>query len=219
VFDFEALSGSAYEQIAFEFQVHNGYVESEWASLVPNSLPWGMTLEVSPAEAKIEPGQSAIFRCNLTLDPQVIRPGCTNDQGFLLTAWRRADDSDEKWGSCFYFVRPRFKTKVNILRGYWTGSWLVAVGEWMLATDNTVDLSGEPSRFVRVRIEIKGPGRDVRVLWRNVAVQANGLFHLEIRDLEETDPAQATLQVWFDRTDLLGSSVSLPRVINHQGLI
>jgi hypothetical protein len=219
VFNFEALEGSPYETIAFEFQVHNDYIEAESASLVPNSLPWGMTLEVSPAEARVEPGQSALFRCKLTLNPQVIRPGCTNDQGFLLMAWRRAEDADEKWGSCFYFVRPRYKTRVNILRGYWTGSWLVATGEWLLATDETVDLSGEPPRFVRVRIEIKDAGGDERVLWRHVAVQDNGLFKLEVPDIIVSDPAQVTLQAWFDRTDLLGSSVSSPLVIKHQGLI
>ncbi|MEA2081054.1 MAG: hypothetical protein U9P00_14610 [Pseudomonadota bacterium] len=219
VFDFEALEGSPFEPIEFEFQVHNDYVEAELASLVPNSLPWGMTLEVSPAEAKIESGRSALFRCKLTLDRQVIRPGCTNDQGFLLTAWRRTPCADEKWGSCFYFTRPRFKTKVNILRGYWSASWLDAVGEWLLATDETADLSGELPLFVRVRIEIKDADGEVRILWREVAVQENGLFKLEIRDIEAKDPAEAILQVWFDRTDLLGSSVSLPMVINHQGLI
>ncbi len=219
VFDFEALSGSSFEPIAFEFQVHNDYVEAELASLVPNSLPWGMTLEVSPAEAKIEPAQSAIFRCKLTLNPQIIQPGCTNDQGFLLTAWRRAEDSDEKWGSCFYFVRPRYKTKVNIMRGYWEAYRLFVVGEWLLTTDEEVDLSDQLPRFVRVRIEIEDADKDVRVLWRQVAVQENGLFRLEIPDLEARDPAEATIQVWFDRTDLLGSSVSLPIVINHRGLI
>ena len=199
--------------------MHNDNIEAEWASLVPNSLPWGMTLEVSPAETRIEHAQSAIFRCKLTLYPQIIQPGCTNDQGFLLTAWRLTGDADEKWGSCFYFVRPRYKTRVKILHGNWTGSWLVVTGDWRLATDNTVDLSGEPPRFVRVRIEIEGANGEGHLVWRHVAVQDNGLFQLEVPDIVASDPAQATLQAWFDRTDLLGSSTSLPMVIKHHRLI
>ena len=108
---------------------------------------------------------------------------------------------------------------MNILRGYWEAYRLFVVGEWLLATDKTVDLSGQPPRFVRVRIKIKDADKDVLIIWKQVAVQENGLFQLEIPDIKAQYPAEATIQIWFDRTDLLGSSVSLPIVINHQGLI
>ena len=208
VFEFEALAASPYDLIEFEFQVHNDSVEPEIAALVPDSLPWGTKLEVSPAEAEIEPGQNFLFRCKLSLDDNIIRPGCNNDQGFLLTAWRRAHDSDEKWGSCFYFVRPRHKTQVRISGGYWKGYDVVVNGEWKLVTDETVDLSGEPSRFVRVRCLIEDFNGNIKTVWRAVAVQSNGLFNLVFTQLGVDEPKKAIVQAWFDRTNVLGSSVS-----------
>jgi hypothetical protein len=219
VFDFEALAASPYDLIEFQFQVHNDSVEPEIAALVPDYLPWGATLEVSPAEAKINPGQNFIFHCKLSLDDTIIRPGCNNDQGFLLTAWRRAQDSDEKWGSCFYFVRPRYKTQVRILRGYWKGYEVVINGEWKLVTEETVDLSGEPSRFVRVRALIEDFNGNIKTVWRNVAVQSNGLFTLDFTQLEVDQPKKAIVQAWFDRTNILGSSVSNVFEINYPIII
>ena len=79
----------------------------------------GSKLEISPAEADIQPGKKRIFNCKLSLDDSIIRPGCNNDSGFLLTAMRRGAESDERWGSCFYFIRPRYKTEIEIQKGYW----------------------------------------------------------------------------------------------------
>jgi len=45
VFDFEALGGSPYEKIEFQFQVHNDYVETEVATLIPEALPWDLNLK------------------------------------------------------------------------------------------------------------------------------------------------------------------------------
>ncbi|WP_328524035.1 hypothetical protein [Kribbella sp. NBC_00359] len=89
---------------------------TETAYLSPYWRPWGATLEVTPGQADIPPGTSAVFQCSLPLDESIIRPGCTNDQGFRLTAWRIAEDTDEQWGSCFYFIRPRVRTRTEIYK-------------------------------------------------------------------------------------------------------
>ncbi len=210
VFDFEALTSSPYDPVEFAFQVHNDYVESETAVLVPDRLPWGATLEVSPAEARIAPGKNQVFRCTLALDDQIIRPGCNNDEGFLLTAWRRAEDSDEKWGSCFYFIRPRFKTELIIKSGYWIHTRVTANGRLGVITDEPFDLSGQSPLHVRVRIEVDLGGSAAKTFWDTVPVNAIGQFTLDRRDDIFAKGALVTLQAWFDRTDLLGSSVSEP---------
>lgn len=218
VFDFEALGGSPYQPIEFAFQVHNDAVESEWASLVPDRLPWGYTLEVSPAEARIDSGKARIFHCKLTIDESVVRPGCDNDSGFLLTAWRRAEDSDEKWGSCFYFVRPRYETELTLTDGYWLHSRLTVNGRLDVVTGDPVDLSDQPQRFVRIRVRLDKGGGDEVTFWRTAPVAADGTFALSVEDGIVESGAEARVQAWFDRTDRLGSSTSNELPLKHQFL-
>lgn len=99
VFDFEALTGSPYPLIHFPMQVHNDRTRTEVAALVPKGLPYGSKLTISPQEWAIPTGEARVFNCTLQLDEDIIRPGCDNDSGFLLTAWRRGGEADEIWGS------------------------------------------------------------------------------------------------------------------------
>lgn len=204
----------SYDPIEFPFQVHNDAKVIERAYLCPEGLPYGATLEVSPRQAAIPPGQAAIFHCRLTLDEDIIRPGCTNDQGFRLTAWRIAEDADERWGSCFYFVRPRVRTKVQVVRASWYENELAIYGILSLVTDQNVQLAGQLPLRVRLRLEIVDAGGTGKQ-WVTVPVQANGAFVLSRNDFKGGNSAELRIQAWFDRTDLLASSRSDVFTVKH----
>jgi hypothetical protein len=195
----------SYDPIHFPFQVHNDATVIERAYLCPEGLPWGATLEVTPSEADIAPGEAAIFQCRLTLDASIIRPGCTNDQGFKLTAWRVANDADEPWGSCFYFVRPRVRTTLRIVRASWYETQLLVYGVLALDTDQPVELSDQLPLQVRLRLEIVD-GNGAASQWVTATVQPGGAFSVARQDFKGPVPAELRVQGWFDRTDLLASS-------------
>jgi hypothetical protein len=194
---------TAYDPIEFQFQVANDATVTETAYLVPYGLPWGATLDVTPAQADIPPGTTAVFACRLTLDGTIIRPGLTNDQGFRLTAWRSAQDADEQWGSCFYFVRPRVRTRVEILGADWHEQNLSIRGQLSLDTDQPVVLAGQLPLQVRIRLETDGSPA-----WVVAGVQPSGIFTLRRHDFAGPTGARLRIQAWFDRTDLLASSRS-----------
>ncbi len=204
----------SYNPIVFPFQVHNDARVIERAYLCPEGLPWGATLEVSPAQADIAPGEAAIFQCRVTLDPAIIRPGCANDQGFRLTAWRIANDADERWGSCFYFLRPRVRTTLRIVQATWYESQLMVYGVLGLDTDQPVQLADQLPLRVRIRLEVAGAGGSSR--WVVANVQAGGAFSFSSPSFSGPVPAQLRVQAWFDRTDLLGSSRSDVVTCNHE---
>ncbi len=204
----------SYDPIEFPFQVHNDAKVIERAYLCPEGLPYGATLEVSPRQADIPPGQAAIFHCRLTLDEAIIRPGCSNDQGFKLTAWRIAEDADERWGSCFYFVRPRVRTKVRIVRASWYESQLAIYGVLRLDTDQPVQLAAQLPLHVRLRLETVDSTGSAKH-WTTVPVQAGGAFVLTRADFKGLDPSELRIQAWFDRTDVLSSSRSDLVVVKH----
>lgn len=193
-----------YDTIHFPFQVHNDASEPETAYLTPEHLPFGTRLEVVPSSAEIEPGTAVIFYCSLTLDDRIIKPGCDNDQGFLLTAWRVADDADERWGSCFYWLRPRVRTRLDWSRGSWYENHFILHGVLTLNTDTTVQLANQLPLSVRIRLEVEGESEGQ---WHTVPVQSGGGFSLTL-DLEAPGGTIARSQAWFDRTDLLASSRS-----------
>jgi hypothetical protein len=207
----------SYDAITFPFQVHNDAKRVERAYLVPEGLPYGATLEVSPSQSDIAPGHAAIFSCRLTLDRSIIRPGCENDQGFRLTAWRIADDADERWGSCFYFIRPRVRTTLVIQRADWYESQLTIYGALGLATDTTVTLASQLPLRVRIRLDVRDAlGKTVSAAWVNVNVQPGGSFMISRKDFKGPVPAELHVQAWFDRTDLLASSRSPLVTVQHQ---
>lgn len=205
----------SYDPILFPFQVHNDAQVIERAYLCPEGLPWGATLEVSPAQADIAPGESAIFQCRLTLNPAIIRPGCPNDQGFRLTAWRIAHDADERWGSCFYFLRPRVRTTLRILQSSWYETQLSIYGALGLDTDQPVQLADHLPLRVRVRLEVvDASGSASR--WVIANVQPGGAFMFTRPDFVGPVPADLRVQAWFDRTDLLASSRSEVVICKHE---
>lgn len=197
---------TTYDPIEFQFQVQNDAVVTETAYLCPYGLPWGTTLEVTPGQADIAPGTAAIFHCRLILNGTIIRPGCTNDQGFRLTAWRIADDADEQWGSCFYFVRPRVRTRTEIHKADWYESDVSIYGRLSLDTDQAVDLDDQLPLRVRVRLEFDDP--DAPGVWVTTAVQPGGSFAVNRKDVYGPAGQKLRVQAWFDRTDLLSSSRS-----------
>lgn len=197
---------TTYDPIDFTFQVHNDAVVTETAYLCPSGLPWGTTLKVSPSQADIAPGTAAVFHCRLTLDGTIIEPGCTNDQGFQLTAWRVAHDADEPWGSCFYYVRPRVHTSIEIENAQWYWSDLKVHGRLSLMTDQPVHLDDELPARVRVRIDVDDP--NVPGKWTTAAVHPGGSFAVHLKDFSGPDNQKLRVQAWFDRTELLSSSRS-----------
>ena len=206
----------SYDAITFPFQVHNDAKHIERAYLVPEGLPHGATLEVTPAQADIEPGQAAIFSCRLTLDRAIIRPGCENDQGFRLTAWRIAEDADERWGSCFYFIRPRVRTTLRIVQASWYETQLSIYGSLGLDTDTGVQLATQLPLFVRVRLEVVAGTATVAAEWVKVTVQAGGAFTISRNNFTGPVAAELRVQAWFDRTDLLASCRSPLVTCPHQ---
>jgi hypothetical protein len=173
----------SYDPIQFPFQVHNDAEAIERAYLCPEGLPWGATLEVAPAQADIAPGETVIFLCRLTLNPDIIRPGCANDQGFRLTAWRVADDADERWGSCFYFLRPRVRTALRIVQASWYETQLRVYGVLGLDTDQPVQRADHLPLNVRVRLEIADANGST-AQWVKASVQPGGAFMFTRPDFE-----------------------------------
>ena len=203
VFDFEALSGSPFDPIAFPMQVHNDRVETEIAALVPSELPHGAKLTITPRELAIPSGEARVFTCTLQLDEAVIRPGCDNDRGFLLTAWRRAEEADEIWGSCFYHIRPRYRTRLTLDRGWWFQGRVLVHGTLHVESDTPIDLADDQPLFARIRM-LTDVGAATPT-WRSVAIQNDGSFSL---DTTVTQGKVMAVEAWFDRSDRLGSSVS-----------
>ncbi|TDB02967.1 immune inhibitor A domain-containing protein [Halomonas marinisediminis] len=203
VFDFEALTSSPYLPINFLMQVHNDRVGTEIAALVPSDLPYGSKLTISPREQAIPSGQARVFNCTLELDDAVVRPGCNNDSGFLLTAWRRAEEADEIWGSCFYHIRPRYRTNLELLQGSWFQGRVVVHGKLHVLTDTAIDLAEDQPLAARIRMLTDGPEGGPN--WRVVAIQSDGSFFL---DTIIQGAKTMVIEAWFDRTDRLGSSVS-----------
>jgi hypothetical protein len=204
-----------YDTIHFPFQVHNDATGPETAYLTPEHLPYGTRLEVTPSSAEIEPGSAAVFDCTLTINDQIIRPGCDNDQGFLLTAWRVADDADQRWGSCFYWLRPRVRTHLELIRGEWYEDHFSVYGRLSLDTDTGLQLGSQLPLSVRIRVEVEADG-EVEAHWHTVPVQQGGGFNL-VLEIGGPGGAIARSQAWFDRTDLLASARSNVRE-SKQGL-
>lgn len=213
VFDFEALSSSPYDPITFPMQVHNDRNAAELAALVPEGLRDGIKITISPREWEIPSGEARTFTCTLEIDRDVIVPGCDNDSGFLLTAWRRGGEADARWGSCFYHVRPRFRTLLELHGGYWFHDRLTVQGMLIPVSDDPIDLADDMPLVARIRTQLDGDGGPV--VWHVVQINPDGRFAL---DTAATGGKVVAVEAWFDRTDRLGSSVSNELVLKRSFL-
>jgi hypothetical protein len=124
---YQALSGSPYEPIEFDFSVRNEGVTPELAYLEPDGLPYGMTLTITPPEQQVPAHSTVLFNCRLELDDLIIKAGCQNDQRFQILVWRREWESSSRWGGVEYEVQPRTKTSAK-LEGVWGGSTVALDG-------------------------------------------------------------------------------------------
>jgi hypothetical protein len=132
-----------------------------------------------------------------------VRPGCSNDSGFLLTAWRRAGEADEIWSSCFYHIRPRFRTNLELVRGTWLQGRIVVHGLLHVLADMAIDLTKDQPLVAWIRMLTDEPNG--AVVWRAVPIQSDGRFVL---NATVENGKTMVVEAWFDRTNQLGSSVS-----------
>jgi hypothetical protein len=124
---YQALSGSPYEPMEFDFSVRNEGVTPELAYLEPDGLPNGMALTITPPEQQVPARSTVLFHCKLELDDRIIEAGCQNDQRFQIMVWRREWESSSRWGGVEYEVQPRTKTSAK-LEGLWGGSTITLNG-------------------------------------------------------------------------------------------
>lgn len=190
---FEALSGSPFAPIEFDFSVHNAGVSPEMAYLEPDGLPYGMKLTVTPPQQLIHAGDTARFSCVLELDEKVIRTGCENDQRFQIYAWRRDPESTARWGGVEYEIRPREKTSTKL-----EGGW---------GSNNQITLRGtiapDPGGGI-VRIRLDFP--KYQAFWVEVSAQPGGKFTWTGQPMGDGTKLQAV--AWFEGNRKFGSSRS-----------
>lgn len=156
VFHFVPKAFSPFEPTEFDYSVND-----EVAYLKPEGLPPGSKLTVTPAKRTIAPGETAIFRCVLEIDDQVIETGCRNDRRFVLWTWRETEHAFERWGGCEYTIAPRTGVTMK-LTARWSHSDAIYVRGWLSPSPGggTVDVrlafDDGPIRWVTAPIEPGG---------------------------------------------------------------
>lgn len=191
---YEALSGSPFAPIEFDFSVHNAGVVPELAYLEPDGLPYGMKLTVTPPQQTIASGETVLFHCKLELDEKIIRTGCENDQRFQLHAWRQDPESSARWGGVEYEIRPREKTATQ-LNASWTSSNQI----FLKGTVSPDPGGGE----IHIRLDYK----DQHARWVKTTVKAGGKFAWN-GPAAGSSPLEAI--AWFEGNRKFGSSRSGP---------
>lgn len=162
---------SPFEPVPFEFSVNNSGEWPEVAYLEPEGLPFGMQLTVMPKRRRIAAGETAIFRCSLQLDDQVIDTSCLGDHDFRINVWRVDQDASLPWGGVEYQVRPRKLSRTDL-----SASWDFA---------GVVQVKGHvaPGNIVgKVRIRLAYTGLGAR--WVSADLKPGGTF-----DYQEQVPA------------------------------
>ena len=204
----------SYDTIHFPFQVHDGAVDTETAYLSPEHLPFGTRLEVTPAQADIAPDTAAVFQCTLTIDDQISSPGATTTR----------DSCSPRGGSRTTPMSGGGAASTGCVRACAPASSSSAASGTPATTASTgcsrwTPIRTSPSAVScrspwRLRVEVDDGGEpDVR--WHVLPVQPGGGFSLHL-DLDGKGGATATAEAWFDRTELLASARSKPRVSVHQ---
>ena len=166
VFDFVPKFFSPADPVEFDYSVNNDGVGPEVAYLKPEGLPPGAKLTVTPTQRTIRPGETAIFRCVLEIDEQVIQAGCRNDRKFVLWTWRETDHAFERWGGCEYTIAPRTGVTMK-LSARWTHS------DTIYARGSLSPSPGGGTVDVRIAFD-GGPIR-----WVTAAIQPGGSFAWE----------------------------------------
>ncbi|MEP6714209.1 MAG: hypothetical protein ABJC09_01465 [Terriglobia bacterium] len=192
---FQALSGSPFTPVEFDFGVYNGGVGPELAYLEPDALPYGMTLTVTPPEQVIAANTRAIFHFKLELNEQIIRTGCENDRRFRINAWRKDSESSARWGGVEYEVQPREKT-VATLRGSWSSSDEVEL------TGTIVPNPGGGSLRIRQAFD------NQQAVWRDATLMPNGTFAWSGHAPAGSSALDAV--AWFEGNRKFGASRSAP---------
>lgn len=154
---------------------------------------------MDPREQEIPPGKARVFTCILWPDETVSAPKCGNDRRFALTAWRRGTDADENWGSCLYYIRPRVKTTVKLLKGSWLNRNLHIEGKIEMEHQALY-----PSESVLVHTRLWLNSGTKATVWTLGVVWVGSSFVIDRMQFGNELVAQA----WVDRTDTFGSSVS-----------
>ncbi len=111
VFILESVADSPPKPVEFMFQVSNTGSYIEEARLVPRGMGPGARLTVTPAVLRIAPRSRGMFRIKVELEEYLLDARCNKDITFILEAWRRDDDSEERWGGAKYVIKPRRRTE------------------------------------------------------------------------------------------------------------
>jgi len=179
--EFIPVSGSPYEPVEYQYSVNNDGITPERVRIEPNGLPEGMKLTVTPGVRVIDPGETAIFQCELELDHTVIDAGCEGDREFRLVAWRETPHTQERWGAVKYTVRPRERSETSLERSWQSGAV-------HLYGSVTPPAAGEQ---VLLRLDFAhGPTR-----WHDTTIKSGGTFTAEI-DVTEEEMRSKYLEVF-----------------------
>ena len=197
--NFQALSGSPFAPIEFDFSVYNAGVCPEIAYLEPEGLSYGMTLTVTPSRQTIGSEQTVLFHCKLELNEKIILTGCQNDKRFRIHAWRQDPESSARWGGVEYEIQPREKTAVT-LKGTWHYSNMVEL------TGTIAPYPGGGSMHLRLAFD------NQQVRWVTVSIMTSSAFAWS----EFAPKGSTSLNViaWFEGNRKFGSSRSAPIDLN-----
>jgi len=192
-FIFEAPANSPPEPVQFTHQVLNKGSYVEEVHLQPYGLARGSKVTVSPEKLQISPFSRGLFQIKVELEEHLLKAKCNKDITFVLEAWRRNDDSYERWSGAKYTIKPRFKTTTTL-----DGSLL----------PEKLHLYGSISPDVGAQsalLHIQRPGQPS--IWEDVPLGPGSTFDYELEeDFPPNDEVSAT--AYFDGSFEYSKSVS-----------
>jgi hypothetical protein len=195
VFEMEARADSPPEPIEFTFQVNNEGSYLEEVFLSPQGLDAGATITITPALMKIAPFSAGYFRVRAVLAEALLTARCGKDISFVLEAWRKDDDSEERWGAAKYIIKPRKRTE-TILQGGIMPDKLFLFGHV------SPDVGA-----MRVLLQIQRPGQET--LWEEVNMGPASTFDFQLSgDFPAGEAVNAV--AYYDGSFDFAKSVSKP---------
>jgi hypothetical protein len=194
IFETDVPYASPPEPLEQMFSVSNDGPFVEFAWLIPESLPDGVTLRVRPAELRVPAYSRRNFHLHFEFDEDMTRDACRRDIDVLLRCMRRDGHYEAPWGASLFRLHLRRKTAAHL------------VGQWLL---NTINLSGtiEPPIGVgrislRLNFEDGEPAR-----WISANLEPGGVFHATF-DATGIDAAQAYANAHYRGTVVYAACVS-----------